>query len=139
MTKFIKLLGFTTAFIVFIGGPAAQIALAQDQPVKRTELMRVDVTGVEGKEVVIYVADVAPGVVGGTHIHFGDEFVYVLDGVLLIDVEGQQEPITLQRGEAAHAPRDVVHAARNGSDSEPVKVLVHIVMDKGMPLAEAVD
>jgi quercetin dioxygenase-like cupin family protein len=49
------------------------------------------------------------------------------------------EPITLQRGEAAHAPRDVVHAARNGSDSEPVKVLVHIVMDKGKPLAEAVD
>jgi hypothetical protein len=33
----------------------------QDQPIKRTELIRADVTDVPGKETVIYIADVVPG------------------------------------------------------------------------------
>jgi len=41
-----------------MGGTASS---AQDQPIKRTELIRADVADVPGKETVIYIADVVPG------------------------------------------------------------------------------
>jgi quercetin dioxygenase-like cupin family protein len=111
-------------------------AAAQDAPIKRTELHRSDLAGVAGKETVIYVADVKPGAEGGRHTHYGDEYVYVLEGTLVITADGQA-PITLRKGDVAHiAPGDGVHAARNGSSSEPARALVFIVAEKGKPLAE---
>jgi quercetin dioxygenase-like cupin family protein len=61
--------------------------------------------------------------------------VYVLDGVLMVEPDGK-EAITLKQGETAHLSSDVVHAAKNGSESEPAKVLVFLVVEKGKPLAE---
>ena len=49
-----------------------------------------------------------------------------------------KEPITLKAGDVGHLTPDVVHAARNGSESKTAKVLVILVVDKGKPLAEAV-
>ena len=43
----------------------------------------------------------------------------------------------MKPGETAHLPPDVVHAAKNGSDSAQAKVLVFLVVEKGKPLAEA--
>ena len=81
-------------------------------------------------------ADVMPGAEGGRHTHYGDEFVYILDGMLIVTPDGKQ-PITLKEGDVAHlAPKDGVHAAKNGSKSEPAKVLVILVVEKGKPLAE---
>jgi quercetin dioxygenase-like cupin family protein len=57
--------------------------------------------------------------------------------VIVVLPDGK-EPITLKAGEAAHMPPDVVHAARNGSESEPAKVLVFLAAEKGKPLAEPV-
>ena len=64
-------------------------AVAQDAPIKRTELHRSDLADVVGKETVIYVADVMPGAVGGRHTHYGDEYVYVLEGTLIVTPDGQ--------------------------------------------------
>ena len=59
----------------------------------------------------------------------------MLEGTLVITLDGQQ-PITLRKGDVAHiAPKDGVHAARNGNSSEPAKALVFIVAEKGKPLA----
>ena len=66
-----------------------------------------------------------------------DEFVYILEGELIVEPVGR-EPITLKQGETAHLAPDVVHAAKNGSQIAPAKVLVFLVMEKGRPLAEAV-
>jgi quercetin dioxygenase-like cupin family protein len=119
-----------------LGQAALAAARADDQPITRTELMRADVADAPGKETVIYVADLKPGAVGGKHTHFGDEFVYVLDGTLVVEPVGR-EPITLTAGDVGHFTPDVVHAARNGSATAPGKVLVILVVDKGKPLAEA--
>ena len=114
----------------------SSFAVAQDAPIKRTELLRSDLADVVGKETVIYVADVMPGAVGGRHTHYGDEYVYVLEGTLVVTPDGQA-PITLRKGDVAHiAPKDGVHAAKNGSNSEAARVLVFIVAEKGKPLAE---
>jgi quercetin dioxygenase-like cupin family protein len=121
--------------IIFAVSPV-RFAVAQDQPIKRTELHRSDLADVVGKEVVIYTADVTPGAEGGRHTHYGDEYVYILEGTLIVTPDGQQ-PITLRKGDVAHiAPKDGVHAARNGSSSEPARALVFIVAEKGKPLAE---
>lgn len=137
MTNARTSLGFVAALVILAAGIGASVTNADDPPIKRTELLRTDLTGIEGREVVVYIADVAPGAAGGKHTHPGDEFVYVLEGVLVVQPEAKA-PITLKRGEAAHLPPDVAHAARNGSDSEPAKVLVHLVIEKGKPLAEPV-
>src|SRR5262245_41537655 len=121
--------------IIFAGSPV-NIAAAQDQPIKRTELHRSDLADVVGKEAVIYIADVMPGAEGGRHTHYGDEYVYVLEGTLIVTPDGQQ-PITLKKGDVSHiAPKDGVHAAKNGSSSEPARALVFLVAEKEKPLAE---
>src|SRR3954468_17476507 len=108
-----------SALLTLLGMLAAGVAAAQDQPIKRTELLRSDVADVPGKQTVIYVADVAPGAEGARHAHYGDEYVYILEGTLTIKPDGK-DPIILGRGQAAHiAPGDGVHAAMNGSKSEP--------------------
>jgi quercetin dioxygenase-like cupin family protein len=120
--------------IIFASSP--RLPEAQDHPIKRTELHRSDLADIVGKEAVIYIADVMPGAVGGRHTHYGDEYVYVLEGTLIVTPDGQQ-PITLRKGDVAHiAPKDGVHAAKNGSSSEPARALVFIVAEKEKPLAE---
>jgi quercetin dioxygenase-like cupin family protein len=126
-----------SAFIMFFGMLAAGAAAAQDQPIKRTELLRSDLADVPGKQTVIYVADVAPAGEGARHTHYGDEYVYILEGTLTIKPDGK-DPLTLGKGQAAHiAPADGIHAAMNGSKSEPARLLVILVVEKGKPLAEA--
>ena len=117
-----------------VGGAGA---IAQDQPVKRTELLRTDVSGVEGREGVVYTAELIPGGVAPKHTHPGDEIVYVLEGVLIIEPEGK-EPITLKQGELTHLPAGLVHLAKNGSDKDAAKALVFLVSEKGKPLATPV-
>jgi quercetin dioxygenase-like cupin family protein len=130
------IIGSLSALMIIFGNYSMTIGAAQDQPIKRIELHRSDVADVIGKEAVIYIADVMPGAEGGRHTHYGDEYVYVLEGTIVITPDGQQ-PITLRKGDVAHiAPKDGVHAARNGSSSDPAKALVFLVAEKGKPLAE---
>jgi len=136
MTKMRSILAFAVAPAILLAGLGAGALKAQDQPITRTELLRSDLAGIDGKETVIYIADIKAGAAGGRHTHYGDEFVYVLEGVLKVEPDGK-EPITLKAGETAHLSPDVVHAARNGSASAPAKVLVFLVVEKGKPLAEA--
>jgi quercetin dioxygenase-like cupin family protein len=131
------LLSLTSALVFSIGGLWTAGSNAQDQPITRTELARADLAGIASRETVIYIADLKPGAVGGKHTHYGDEFVYILEGELIVEPVGK-EPITLRQGETAHLSPDVVHAAKNGSQSAPAKVLVFLVIEKGKPLAEAV-
>jgi len=130
-------MGITAAFAIIVGEAAFTVSSAEDQPITRTELLRSDLAGIEGKETVIYIADLKPGAVGGKHTHFGDEFVYILEGELIVEPVGR-EPIILRVGNVGHLTPDLIHAARNGSESKTAKVLVILVVDKGKPLAEAV-
>ena len=130
------MMGVAAGFVVLLGGTTGMVSQADDQPITRTELMRAELAGVAGKETVVYIADLKPGAIGGKHTHYGDEFVYVLDGELIVEPVGK-DPVTLKVGDVGHFTPDVVHAARNGSATAPGKVLVILVVDKGKPLAEA--
>jgi quercetin dioxygenase-like cupin family protein len=136
MTKSRMMANAISAIIILFGMLGASVSTAQDQPIKRTELLRSDLADIPGKQTVIYVADVVPGGEGPRHTHYGDEYVYILEGTLTVKPDGK-DPITLGKGQASHiAPSDGIHAAMNGSKSEPAKVLVILVVEKGKPLAE---
>jgi quercetin dioxygenase-like cupin family protein len=112
-------------------GPAS----AADQPIKRTELMRYDQPGVPGKEVVVYVGDLAPGADGGRHHHPGEEIVYVLEGTIVIQPDNGQA-VMLRKGEMMRNPANQVHDARNASAVAPARTYVVMIgADKGQPLA----
>jgi quercetin dioxygenase-like cupin family protein len=110
---------------------------AQNEPVKRTELLRTDIVGVEGREAVVFTAEIVPGGVAPKHTHPGDEVVYVLQGSWVLEREGKNA-VTLKPGELIHLPAGLVHQAKNGSDKEVTKALVFLVSEKGKPLVALV-
>jgi quercetin dioxygenase-like cupin family protein len=120
-----------------IGTITTQTLMAQQAPVTRTTLQQKDIEGVAGKEFVMYVADIIPGGVAGRHSHPGPEVAYVVEGSLIVEPDGQT-PLTLKKGDSFHNPAKAVHNAKNGSATEPAKVLVVMIGEKGAPLATPV-
>ena len=100
--------------------------------IKNTPLLRTDLTGVEGKEIIMGVLEVAPGASVPRHIHHGQELVYVLEGTGATDVQGQPTQ-TVKAGDHLHRPFHVPHDFRNPGTT-PVKVVSVFIVDKGKPL-----
>jgi quercetin dioxygenase-like cupin family protein len=119
------------------GGLGHQRLSAQPEAVTRTVLLRTDMAGVEGKEVVMVLAEIAPGATTGKHLHAGQEFAYILDGSLSLTMAGQPA-VTLKPGEVFQQPPQQVHEGRNASATAPVKVLAFYLADKGQPLTTPV-
>jgi quercetin dioxygenase-like cupin family protein len=122
---------------IAVGVLGNQVLIAQQQPVTRTILQQKDLDGVAGREVIMYRAEAAPGGVAGRHYHPGPELLYILEGALILEHDGQA-PVTLKAGESAHIPAKHIHNAKNASTIEPAKVLVFLVGEKGQPLATPV-
>ena len=138
MRKALTLLGAGCAVGLLFGAVGMEALKAQVPPIKRTELLRVDIKEAEGREGVMFVVDLAPGAVAGRHFHPGPEFFYVLEGTVIAEPDGHP-PVTLKKGETGHNPTRHVHNAKNGSTSEPARVLVFLLSEKGKPLATPVE
>jgi quercetin dioxygenase-like cupin family protein len=121
------------AVAVLLAGSAlaSNMARAQDPGVKRTELLRHDLS-VPGREVVQVRVDLAPGVAFPPHSHPGEEIAYVLEGLLEYRLEGRP-PVTLGAGEALFIPAGTVHAARNVGSGNAAELATYLV-EKGEPL-----
>src|SRR5437667_2854948 len=89
--------------------------------------------GVDGKELVVFVADLPPGAVAGRHSHPGDEAIYMLQGALRFEPEGGQ-PFDLKAGEIAFHSAKHVDNATNMSASVPAKLLNCMLAEEGQPL-----
>jgi quercetin dioxygenase-like cupin family protein len=137
MRRTAVLVSVTLAIGITLGVLGDRILSAQQQPIKRTELLKTDVAGMEGKEGIVYVAELAPGAVAGKHFHPGPEFGYILEGSLVLEPQGKPA-MTLKAGEAFHNPSKAVHDAKNASTTAPAKVLVVLLGEKGQPLATPV-
>jgi quercetin dioxygenase-like cupin family protein len=75
----------------------------------------------------------APGESSSRHRHNAHTFVYVLDGSIVMQVEGA-EAVTLGPGQTFYeSPSDIHVVSKNASDSQPAKFLVLFVKDKGSP------
>ncbi len=106
-------------------------ASAQQLGIKRTDLQHYDLS-VPGYETVQARIDFEAHSAFGKHSHPGEELIYVLEGLLEYEVEGQA-PITLKAGEVLFIPAGVVHAARNSSHAKASELATYIV-EKGKPV-----
>ena len=86
MNKGLLLLGVGLVSGVAIGVIGTAYVSAQGTPqVTRTEILRKPMSGMENKEVVVFLADIPPGGVASIHYHPGDEAIYMLQGALLFE------------------------------------------------------
>jgi quercetin dioxygenase-like cupin family protein len=124
------LAGLTAKTLLAQASPPAGV---QDEPIKRTVLFRGDLEGSPGKEIVVFVADLAPGAVGAKHYHPGPEFFYVLEGTLAHEPEGGPTHV-LKTGTFSLNPEKGIHLVRNPSATERTKAIDFLVAEKGQPI-----
>jgi quercetin dioxygenase-like cupin family protein len=121
------------AYGIAVAQPAGSPATAAEEPIKRTVLSRQNLEGVEGKEMVVIMVELAPGAVVPKHYHPGPEFLYVLEGTLAHEPAGGP-PRMLKTGEFAFDPDKGVHRISNPSTTARARVLGFLVLEKGQPL-----
>ena len=86
-----------------------------------------------GKEVMVLTVEFPPGGADPIHRHDAHGFVYVLEGSIVMGVNGGNE-VTLTPGQSFHEGPDDVHTVgRNASDVKPAKFLVFLLKDAGKP------
>ncbi len=110
----------------------AGMLYAQAPGLKRTELQDRDLS-IPGRHVVQARVEFDPGAGVGRHTHPGEEISVVLEGSLLLEVDGQPAR-TVKAGEAFFIPAGTIHAGKNGGSVKGV-VLATYVVEKGKPLA----
>lgn len=119
---------------VALGIGVDRLVLAQQEPIKRTMLIQTDAPGGKTHDIVMAVAELAPGATSGNHRHPGVEVGYVIEGSLVLEHEGRK-PVTLKAGDSFK--NDGVHNGINKSKA-PVKILAVYVVEKGKPVSEPV-
>jgi quercetin dioxygenase-like cupin family protein len=100
---------------------------------KARPLMVKELPDLSGKEGMVELVDFAPGEVSQPHRHNADLFVYVLEGTIETQVEGQAA-MSLKAGDVFYeSPTDIHVVSRNTSKTKPAKLLVFYVKEKGTP------
>ena len=99
-----------------------------------TSLMSQALTDMPGKEGLMITVEYAPGGSDPIHRHHAHAFLYVLEGAVVMQVQGGQE-VTLTPGQTFYeGPNDVHIVGRNASSTQPAKFLVVLVKPQGAPV-----
>jgi quercetin dioxygenase-like cupin family protein len=101
------------------------LAKAEQLGTSRTDLQRHDL-GIPGREVVQVRVDLAPGALAPNQSHPGEEIVYVIEGLLQYQLEGEA-PVTLRAGEVLFIPAGKIHSARNVGKVNAAELATYIV------------
>jgi quercetin dioxygenase-like cupin family protein len=100
---------------------------------KVTSLMTKPLPDLPGKEGLMLLVEYPPGGADPIHKHDAHAFVYVLEGSIVMGVEGGQ-PVTLKAGETFYeGPKDIHTIGRNASQTEPAKFVVVLVKNENVP------
>jgi quercetin dioxygenase-like cupin family protein len=110
---------------------SATAVIAQQPAFKRTVLQTVELS-ITGREAVTAKVELPAGVMAGRHTHPGEEIGYVLEGTVVIELEGVSK--TLKAGDVFAVPAGKVHNATNTSSAQATIVSTY-VLEKGKPLA----
>jgi quercetin dioxygenase-like cupin family protein len=102
----------------------------------RTDLQRHDLS-IPGHEVIQNRVEISPEAAPVRHFHPGEEVIYVLEGVLEYEVEGQPRT-TVEAGAALTIPAETVHAVRNVGGGSAAELATYVV-EKGKPLITVVE
>jgi quercetin dioxygenase-like cupin family protein len=113
------------------------MATVQQAPgIRRTDLQQHELS-IPGREVIQNRVDLGPEAPAVRHKHPGEEIIYVLEGSLEYDIDGQ-EPKTFNAGEALLVPPETVHAVRNVGSGNAAELATYVV-EKGKPFLVVVE
>ena len=98
---------------------------------KWAELQRHELAGL-GREGVEMLIEIPPGVSTARHSHAGDDFGYVVEGTIVLQVDGHP-PQTVKAGQTFFTARGQIHNARNIGTTTARAVDTYII-DKGTPV-----
>src|SRR5215510_12794490 len=128
----------TTSFgtaALLVGMLAAAAQAQAPAPFKRTVLQQGDLSA-PGREAVMAMAELQPAAAAGRHTHPGEEIAYVLNGPVVIEIDGKPAK-TYQTGEVFMIPPNTIHNAKN-TGGGVVKIVSTYVIEKGKPVATPV-
>lgn len=98
------------------------------------ELLQTEVDDDGDREIVVLEVTYPPGASSPPHRHNAHTIVYVLEGTVVMQVAGGDRR-TLKAGEVFHENPDDVHSvSMNASDTEPAKILVFFLKERGAPI-----
>ena len=128
------LFSMALASAVFLGLAGFQTADAQEYVSKARvkTLHQAPLPGVEGKEMIVKHFSIPPEFVGGKHLHPGPVYVYVLEGVLTVELDSETK--TFSAGELYPEDIDSAMVGRNLSGTDDLELLVFQVGDIGKPM-----
>ena len=107
---------------------------AEPPPTKATPLLTKPLAGIDGQEAVMLTVEMPPGADSPAHRHNANTFVYVLEGTVVMQVQGG-EAKTLTVGQTFYeSPSDIHTVSRNASKTAPAKILVVMVKPVGAPI-----
>ena len=106
-------------------------AIAQQPNVQRKILLTHDLA-IPGYQAVMGMVEIPPGGREGRHTHPGAVVVYIQEGVLTFDYEGNPT-MTYKAGDSFFIEAGKIHEGINKGTS-PVKALATFVVEKGKPV-----
>jgi quercetin dioxygenase-like cupin family protein len=104
--------------------------------INRVDLQQYDLS-VPGREVIQNRVELSPEAPPLRHFHYGEEIIYVLEGQLEYQIDGE-ETRTVKAGKALTVPAQAVHAVRNVGSGTGTE-LATFVVEKGKPLITLAD
>ena len=119
---------FLVCSLFFVSSPL----IAEDAKV--TSLMSKPVPDDPGKELLMISVEYPPGASDPVHRHNAQALLYVLEGSVIMGVNGEK-PVTLTAGQTFYeGPNDVHTVGRNASKTMPAKFLVFLLKNKVAPV-----
>jgi quercetin dioxygenase-like cupin family protein len=123
------LLAFLASGVALAAEPAPANA---PPPVVKT-VMTKKLPDYPGKEALMLTVEYPPGGADPVHRHDANAFVYVIEGSIVMGVNGGK-PVTLKAGESFYeGPNDVHTIGRNASEEKPAKFVVVLLKDIDKP------
>jgi quercetin dioxygenase-like cupin family protein len=119
------------ALASFIGISVITPGAAQAQGITRQLMQTTDFP--DGYTTVTGIATLAAGACAGPHIHPGLETSYMLEGEIILKIEGKPDQ-KFKAGESLQVPIAATHDACN-TNNAPAKILVVYVIERGKPVA----
>jgi len=114
---------------MLIAGSA--VTQTQQPGSKRTPLQQHDLSA-PGREVIQVRVDFDPGYVAPRHTHPGEEMIYVIEGTLQYQIEGQPDA-TVKPGDVLFVPSGAIHSVKNVGTGNGAELATYVV-EKGKPL-----
>ena len=133
MRRIARLPVLTLIMGIALGAVGGQLTRGQQQPIKRTDLLKLDLAEIKDNEMHVWMAEIAPGASTGRHSHPTPRFVYVLEGAVVLELDGKPAQ-AFKAGQAfAEMPKEI-HNFRNASTTESAKALGFQYAGKGQAL-----